>query len=81
MPIQDRSIEFKSCVESIRTRSVAPSKQRLIHKKSGETGQKSEFMRNSEVIGKAIWATALKLNKLAQRTCLHRSDSALYTIK
>ena len=77
MPIQDRSVEFRSCVESIRTRSVAPAKQKLIHKRSGETIQKSEFTRSSEVIGKAIWATALKLNKLAQRTCPPRIVSAL----
>ncbi|THH06351.1 hypothetical protein EW145_g4150 [Phellinidium pouzarii] len=69
MPIQDRTNEFRACVESIRTRSVASSRmaeqrQRLLHQR--REGSKSEFTRMASAIGKDISATTLKLGKLAQ---------------
>ena len=68
MPIQDRSNEFRSCVQSIRSRSIAPpAKQRLLNKRSGVEPEKGEFSAASTGIRKAISATALKLNKLGQR--------------
>ena len=72
MPIQDRTNEFKACVESIRSRSAAPptkateQRQRLLQRR-GKENAKSEFSRMADAIGKDISATTLKLNKLAQR--------------
>ena len=67
MPIQDRSNEFRSCVQSIRSRSnVPPAKQRLLNKRSGDA-EKSEFAVAAKGVSKAVAATALKLNKLGQR--------------
>ncbi|EJD03676.1 integral membrane protein sed5 [Fomitiporia mediterranea MF3/22] len=70
MPIQDRTNEFRACVESIRSRSIAPTRaaeqrQRLLRQR-GKENVKSEFTRMATAIGKDISATALKLNKLAQ---------------
>ncbi|KAI5121138.1 hypothetical protein M0805_007136 [Coniferiporia weirii] len=70
MPIQDRTNEFRACVESIRTRSAAPSrtaeqKQRLLQN-NARAGSKSEFARMAGAIGKDISATTVKLGKLAQ---------------
>lgn len=69
MPVQDRTTEFRSCVESIRSRSSIPSRntesrQRLLqsHGKEG----KSEFARMASAIGKDISSTTIKLGKLAQ---------------
>ncbi|KAK0208857.1 t-SNARE [Desarmillaria ectypa] len=71
MPIQDRTNEFRSCVESIRSRSSLPSrggeaKQRLLQDGSRAHGSKSEFSRMASTIGKDISSTTIKLGKLAQ---------------
>ncbi|KAJ7897099.1 t-SNARE [Mycena olivaceomarginata] len=67
-PIQDRTNEFRSCVESIRSRSSLPrgadAKQRLL--RNGKTTTKSEFSRMASTIGKDISSTTIKLGKLAQ---------------
>jgi len=69
MPVQDRTNEFRACVESIRTRSSMPSrsdaKQRLLQS-HGKSGGKSDFSRMAAGIGKDISSTNLKLGKLAQ---------------
>ena len=70
MPVQDRTNEFKACVESIRSRSAAPTRmseqrQRLLS--GGKEAAKSEFTHMATGIGKEISATAIKLGKLAQR--------------
>lgn len=75
MPVQDRTNEFRACVESIRSRSSFPSKgaeqkQRLLQQGKGE-GSKSEFTRMASTIGKDINSTTLKLGKLAQRESLY----------
>ncbi|KAI8980762.1 t-SNARE [Trametes punicea] len=69
MPVQDRTNEFRACVESIRNRSSFPSKgaeqkQRLLQSRAG--GSKSEFTRMAAAIGKDISSTTVKLGKLAQ---------------
>lgn len=69
MSIQDRTNEFKACVESIRSRSALPvrgseAKQRLLQ--AGGRTNKSEFSRMASTIGKDISGTTLKLSKLAQ---------------
>ncbi|KAF4623131.1 hypothetical protein D9613_002166 [Agrocybe pediades] len=71
MSIQDRTYEFKSCVDSIRSRTAlgnrgAEAKQRLLQA-NGKSGVKGEFSRMSASIGKDISNTTIKLNKLAQR--------------
>jgi len=70
MPIQDRTTEFRACVESIRNRSSLPSrgseaKQRLLQT-NGKPGSKGEFSRMASAIGKDISSTSIKLGKLAQ---------------
>lgn len=70
MPTQDRTNEFRACVESIRARTPgAPGssnvRQRLL---DGKSGAKSDFTRMASGIGKDISSTNLKLGKLAQRT-------------
>ncbi|OJT02706.1 Integral membrane protein sed5 [Trametes pubescens] len=72
MPVQDRTNEFRACVESIRNRSTfsskgAEQKQRLLQTKA--EGSKSEFTRMASSIGKDISSTTVKLGKLAQREC------------
>ncbi len=72
MPVQDRTNEFRACVESIRNRSSFPArgaeqKQRLLQQQSKGEGSKSEFTRMASAIGKDISSTTLKLGKLAQR--------------
>ncbi|KAF5368465.1 hypothetical protein D9758_002310 [Tetrapyrgos nigripes] len=69
MPIQDRTNEFKACVDSITSRSSFPNrrgehKQKLLNGKAGSS--KSEFSRMATAIGKDISSTNLKLNKLTQ---------------
>jgi len=69
MPIQDRTNEFRSCVESIRSRSAASSRgaearQRLLQ--SHGKGNKSDFARMASAIGTDISSTTVKLGKLAQ---------------
>ncbi|CDO73471.1 hypothetical protein BN946_scf185013.g106 [Trametes cinnabarina] len=69
MPVQDRTNEFRACVESIRNRSSFPvrgaeQKQRLLQNKA--EGSKSEFTRMASAIGKDIASTTVKLGKLAQ---------------
>lgn len=81
-PIQDRTNEFRSCVESIRSRSSLPrgadAKQRLL--RNGKTPTKSEFTRMASTIGKDISSTTIKLGKLAQRRYYSAvSYSATYT--
>ncbi|KIM33881.1 hypothetical protein M408DRAFT_86689 [Serendipita vermifera MAFF 305830] len=74
MPVQDRTNEFKACVESIRNRSSYPArggaKDRLLQPSNGHAkpkgGSKSEFSRMAMSIGKDISSTTLKLQKLAQ---------------
>ena len=71
MPTQDRTNEFRACVESIRNRSSVPSRsaeqrQRLLNSR-GKDKTRSEFTSIANAIGKDISSTALKLNKLAQR--------------
>lgn len=84
MPVQDRTNEFRACVESIRNRSTfsskgAEQKQRLLQTKA--EGSKSEFTRMASSIGKDISSTTVKLGKLAQResACLIAFISALNT--
>lgn len=72
MPVQDRTNEFRACVESIRNRSSLPprggeAKQRLLQSQGRAEGSKSEFTRMANAIGKDISSTNLKLNKLGQR--------------
>ncbi|KAI0080338.1 integral membrane protein sed5 [Panus rudis PR-1116 ss-1] len=71
MPAQDRTNEFRACVESIRNRSSLPSrgadaKQRLLQSHGRAEGSKSEFTRMATSIGKDINSTNIKLGKLAQ---------------
>lgn len=73
MPIQDRTVEFRACVDSIRHRTVAPlrsrdseAKQRLIGQRRNEAN-KSEFAQMAGGINKDIAGTVTKLDKLAQR--------------
>ncbi|KDQ31012.1 hypothetical protein PLEOSDRAFT_1054141 [Pleurotus ostreatus PC15] len=71
MPVQDRTHEFRACVDSIRNRSVPPrhgeAKQRLLNQANGRTGgSKSDFARMASAIGKDISSTTIKLGKLAQ---------------
>ncbi|EIW86908.1 t-SNARE [Coniophora puteana RWD-64-598 SS2] len=69
MAIQDRTNEFRSCVESIRNRSAVPrnaeAKQRLLQS-SGKPSSKSDFSRMASSIAKDISSTTIKLGKLAQ---------------
>ena len=72
MPVQDRTNEFRACVESIRNRSSFPArgaeqKQRLLQGQGKGAGSKSEFTRMASAIGKDISSTTVKLGKLAQR--------------
>ncbi|CAK5280615.1 unnamed protein product [Mycena citricolor] len=64
-PTQDRTNEFRSCVESIRTRSSLPHGAG-IKQRNGRTQQKSEFSQMSSAIGDDIDKTSTKLGKLAQ---------------
>ncbi|TCD67105.1 cis-Golgi t-SNARE syntaxin [Steccherinum ochraceum] len=68
MPVQDRTNEFRACVESIRNRSSLPpraeAKQRLLQGR--KEGIKSEVSRMAASIGKDISSTGIKLGKLAQ---------------
>ncbi|KAF8078823.1 t-SNARE [Lyophyllum atratum] len=71
MPIQDRTNEFRACVDSIRSRSSIPArgseaKQRLLQSNGKPSSSKSEFSRMASAIGKDISGTSVKLNKLAQ---------------
>ncbi|KAF8745113.1 hypothetical protein AX14_010577 [Amanita brunnescens Koide BX004] len=71
MPIQDRTNEFRACVDSIRSRSALTTKssqagQRLISQNAPRQASKSDFSRMASTIGKDISSTAIKLNKLAQ---------------
>lgn len=75
MPVQDRTHEFRACVESIRNRSSIPSRaaevnQRLLQSHGRGEGSKSDFTRAASAIGKEISSTAIKLGKLAQRELL-----------
>jgi syntaxin 5 len=70
MPVQDRTNEFRACVESIRNRSTissrnAEQKQRLLHSQAKDS-PKSEFTRLASAIAKEINTTTVRLGKLAQ---------------
>ncbi|PCH33894.1 t-SNARE [Wolfiporia cocos MD-104 SS10] len=71
MPVQDRTNEFRACVESIRNRSSIPNrgadvKQRLLQSQGKGAGSKSEFSKMASAIAKDISSTTIKLGKLAQ---------------
>ena len=71
MPVQDRTNEFRACVESIRNRSTissrnAEQKQRLLQSHTKDS-PKSEFTRLASAIAKDINTTTIRLGKLAQR--------------
>ena len=71
MAIQDRTNEFRTCVDSIRNRSALPSrtaeaKQHLLQGHAKGT-PKTEFSRMASAIGKDISSTTIKLGKLAHR--------------
>ncbi|KIK07501.1 hypothetical protein K443DRAFT_673412 [Laccaria amethystina LaAM-08-1] len=68
MSIQDRTHEFKSCVDSIRSRSAAPQRRQDVKQPflNAKSHTKSEFSRMASSIGKDISSTTLKLSKLAQ---------------
>ncbi|ELU40566.1 SNARE protein SED5/Syntaxin 5 [Rhizoctonia solani AG-1 IA] len=61
MPVQDRTIEFRTCVESIRNRTLGPNRSRQVTKPGSS---KSEFARMAGSIGKDIASCSLKLDKL-----------------
>ncbi|KZP25407.1 t-SNARE [Athelia psychrophila] len=68
MPTQDRTNEFRACVDSIRARTPSAARgsearRRLL---DGKSGEKSDFSRMASGIGKDISSTNLKLGKLAQ---------------
>ncbi|KZV87770.1 t-SNARE [Exidia glandulosa HHB12029] len=62
MPVQDRTNEFRACVQSIRSRSAAPRRQRT----APTSSKRSEFSSMAANIGKDISSTTTKLSKLAQ---------------
>jgi syntaxin 5 len=67
---QDRTNEFKACVDSIRNRSAlgnrnSEAKQRLLQN-NAKPPVKGEFTHMASSIGKDISSTTVKLNKLAQ---------------
>lgn len=75
MAIQDRTNEFRTCVDSIRSRSaLSPRtpevKQRLLQGHAKGTA-KTEFSRMASAIGKDISSTTIKLGKLAHRTLFY----------
>lgn len=72
MPVQDRTTEFRACVDSIRNRSSFPARgaeqrQRLLQAQAKGGSSKTEFTRMASSIGKDISSTTVKLGKLAQR--------------
>lgn len=78
MPVQDRTTEFHTCVESIRNRSSLPraaeQKQRLLQGQ-GKESSKSEFSSLASAIAKDINGTTVRLGKLAQCECLIRQNT------
>lgn len=71
MPVQDRTVEFRACVDSIRSRSalspkVVEQKQRLLQQRR-DPAARSDFSHMANAIGKDISSANLKLGKLAQR--------------
>ena len=77
---QDRTNEFKACVDSIRNRSAlgnrnSEAKQRLLQ--SNKPPGKGEFSYMALSIGKDISSTTVKLNKLAQCASVLSRRSAL----
>ena len=69
MPVQDRTHEFRACVDSIRNRSAGgrnATKQPLLPN-GKQVLPKSEFSQMAAGIGKDIAKTTGNLGKLAQR--------------
>lgn len=71
MAVQDRTHEFRTCVDSIRNRSAiqpraAETKQRLLQS-HGKGAARSEFSRMASNIAKEISSMTIRLSKLAQR--------------
>ncbi|KIY51225.1 t-SNARE [Fistulina hepatica ATCC 64428] len=69
MPIQDRTHEFRSCVDSIRSRSVHGADsvhQRLLQQQNARTSSKSDFSKMASNIAKELNNTNIKLVKLTQ---------------
>jgi len=72
MPVQDRTTEFRACVDSIRNRSIGRGglsvKQPLLRGKQRQevAAGRSEFSRMAAGIGKDIAKTTMNLGKLAQ---------------
>jgi hypothetical protein len=70
---QDRTNEFKACVDSIRHRSALGNRnsetKRLLQNNTKPPG-KGEFSHMASSIGKDISSTTVKLNKLAQCTSM-----------
>ena len=77
MPLQDRTNEFLSCVESIRGRSSLPAKVPSKQRRDN----KSDFTRMASVIGKDISTTTVKLSKLAQREHVYALILSSFTTK
>ena len=86
MAIQDRTDEFRACVEAIKHRTVTPlqsrdaeAKQRLINQRKNESN-KTEFAQMSNSIRDEIVSTNAKLDKLGQRAYpLHFLVQVAYT--
>lgn len=66
MAIQDRTNEFRACVDSMRSRTAGPEARQRLLQPGGKASTKSEFSRMAASIGKDISSTTVKLSKLAQ---------------
>ncbi|KAF8578433.1 t-SNARE [Ramaria rubella] len=67
MPVQDRTNEFRACVDSIRNRSAGRNLTKVPQPPNGkQPSTKSEFSRMASGIGKDIAKTTANLGKLAQ---------------
>jgi syntaxin 5 len=67
--LKDRTNEFKSAVESSRTRNESSSSSLIVGSSSSSNNVRSEFAKIAGKIGKDIQGTTIKLEKLAQREC------------
>jgi syntaxin 5 len=70
--LKDRTNEFKSAVESSRTRNESSSSSLIVGSSSSNVSGnvRSEFAKIAGKIGKDIQGTTIKLEKLAQRELL-----------